>query len=209
MLGGELKRREKLSARFGDVLSALYLSSCVLKRFEDDQRPADDLPLVHWNVQQELYTIQTRMDEILAHFPSRSLGWVLRRVLFPWGRRWQKPSDQLGHECASLLLQPSPSRDRLTAGMFISYDAEDATGVLEHALPLVLAAEPIEHKLSQADFSGTLEQAVVAGLMTMKEAEQLHAARAAVHEVIKVDDFAPEELTVQREAPEPVHALAS
>jgi acyl-CoA dehydrogenase len=34
-LGGGLKKRELLSARLGDVLSSMYLASCVLKHFEN------------------------------------------------------------------------------------------------------------------------------------------------------------------------------
>ena len=54
VLGGSLKRRERLSARLGDILSWLYLASAVLKRYEDSGRPADDLPLVHWAMQDAL-----------------------------------------------------------------------------------------------------------------------------------------------------------
>jgi len=61
-LGGELKRKEKISARLGDILSLLYLSSCALKRFEDDGRPAADAPLLHWSVQDALYRARLAMD---------------------------------------------------------------------------------------------------------------------------------------------------
>ncbi|HEY1991280.1 MAG TPA: acyl-CoA dehydrogenase, partial [Gammaproteobacteria bacterium] len=48
MLGGEMKRKEKLSARYGDMLSHLYLASASLKQYEDQGRPEADLPLVEW-----------------------------------------------------------------------------------------------------------------------------------------------------------------
>src|SRR3546814_18469378 len=50
LLGGSLKRRERLSARLGDILSQMYLASAVLKRFEDDGRQAADAPLAHWSL---------------------------------------------------------------------------------------------------------------------------------------------------------------
>jgi acyl-CoA dehydrogenase len=204
ILGGELKRREKLSARFGDVLSSLYLLSCTLKRFEDDQRPEADLPLVHWNAQRELYTIQQTLDDILANFPSPLAGWLLRRLVFPWGRRWSKPSDHLGHACARLLLEPSEARDRLTRNMFISRDPKDITGILEYALEQVLAAEAIEVKLTRAGFTGTHDEAAGAGLISADEAHQLAEAAYAVDEVIRVDDFAPQEMSGQRQDSEAV-----
>lgn len=36
VLGGSLKRRERISARLGDILSQLYLASAVLKRYDDE-----------------------------------------------------------------------------------------------------------------------------------------------------------------------------
>src|SRR5205807_1890509 len=42
VLGGSLKRRERISARLGDVLSMLYLASAALKRFEDEGRQEAD-----------------------------------------------------------------------------------------------------------------------------------------------------------------------
>ncbi|WP_210505301.1 acyl-CoA dehydrogenase domain-containing protein, partial [Pantoea ananatis] len=38
VLGGSLKRRERMSARLGDVLSQLYLASATLKRYDDEGR---------------------------------------------------------------------------------------------------------------------------------------------------------------------------
>ncbi len=70
VLGGGLKRREKLSARLGDVLSQMYLCSAVLKRFEDDGRPVDDLPLLHWGMQDGLYRIQHGVRRRAAELPQ-------------------------------------------------------------------------------------------------------------------------------------------
>ena len=193
ILGGELKRRERLSARFGDVLSELYMLSCVLKRFEDDGCPQDDLPLVDWNYQQGLYTIQQRFDEILANFPSQPLAWLLRRILFPWGRRFQQPSDRLAHQCAELLLSPSETRERLTAGIFISHDPEDVTGRLEYALEKVLAADSVQDKVKASGLN--VKEAVKTGVINELEGKLLQEAEKATHKAIMVDDFDPEELT--------------
>jgi acyl-CoA dehydrogenase len=57
-LGGGLKKRELLSARLGDVLSSMYLASCVLKHFENQGRRATDLPLVEWSVRTLMYQAQ-------------------------------------------------------------------------------------------------------------------------------------------------------
>ena len=210
LLGGELKRREKLSARFGDVLSDLYLASCALKRFHDDGQPAEDLPLLDWNCQQALYSIQHQLDEILAHYPSRPLAWLLRRIILPWGRHFHQPSDELGHRLARLLLRPSAARDRLTAGMYISRDPAEATGILEIALEKVIAARDIERRLEEAKFYGSPQDALAQGLIDAAEARLLDEAEQATQEVIAVDDFDPEELATGQILSEPeLRAVAS
>src|SRR5262249_26974691 len=63
-LGGALKRQEMVSARFGDILSELYLMSAVLKRWHDEGRQQADLPLLQWCAQASFATVEKRFDEI-------------------------------------------------------------------------------------------------------------------------------------------------
>ncbi|MEO6421804.1 MAG: acyl-CoA dehydrogenase, partial [Candidatus Nitrotoga sp.] len=134
VLGGNLKRCEKISGRLGDVLSQLYLCSATLKRFEDDGRPAEDLPLLHWAIQDALYRIQMAFDGVLQNFPCRFSALLLRALIFPRGKYLTPPSDELGHQVSMLLLQPGSARDRLTAGMYLPDDEHEAVGALEAAL---------------------------------------------------------------------------
>src|SRR5258705_11701053 len=115
-LGGEMKRRESLSARLGDVLSELYLLSCVLQRLETVGSPAADLPLVDGNYRNALHTIQSRLVEVLTNLPMRPAAWLLRIVAFPLGRHRRSPPDRLTHACAKLILSATPTRERLTDG---------------------------------------------------------------------------------------------
>src|SRR5690606_39640374 len=85
-LGGELKRRERLSARLGDMLSFLYLASACLKHFHDQGEPEEDLPLLCWGVEDLLVRIEQAMHEVLLNFPDRSVGMLLRVLIFPLGR---------------------------------------------------------------------------------------------------------------------------
>lgn len=61
-MGGALKRCEKLSARLGDILSALYLMSATLKRYEVEGRQATDAPLVHWAIWDTMYQAQQAFE---------------------------------------------------------------------------------------------------------------------------------------------------
>ena len=196
-LGGQLKRREKLSGRLGDILSHLYMASAVLKHHEDHGRPAADLPLVDWAIQDSLATIQDRMEEIMRNFPSPPLGTALRLLVMPLGRFARRPDDQLGHEVASLLLNPSAARDRLTRGMFICRDAGDVTGRMELALEKVVAAEPLERKLYEATgalvtphaYEEAVRQGIESGVLNDVEARMIREAMELVADAVAVDDF--------------------
>lgn len=202
-LGGALKRREKLSARLGDVLSQLYIASAVLKKFEDDGRPAEDIPLLEWALDDALYRIEVAFDGVLQNFPNRFFALVMRALIFPLGQCRRPPSDALGHQVAKLLMQPGAARERLTAGMFIPKSEQEALGALEAALVSTLACEPLQAELEKAHKEGKLkgrdELARIAeardkGLISAEQALQLQRDYALRRQVIMVDDFDPAQL---------------
>ena len=199
MMGGALKRRESLSARLGDVLSDLYIMSCVLKRYEDDGMPKGDLPLVEWNAREALYRIQTRLDEVLDNFPARWAAWLLRAIVFPLGRHRRPAKQRLVHQCASLITAPSDVRDRLTSGIYVDTDPENATGRIERAFAAAVERDAIEEKIRAAHKGGRKErpdaaQLVRDGVITQAEADALARDIAIVRECVDVDDFAAAEL---------------
>lgn len=201
VLGGSLKRRERLSARLGDILSMLYLCSATLKRFEDDGRPAADLPLLHWSMQDGIYRIQQAFDEFLTNFPVPiALSWLLRGLVFPLGKRCKPPTDRLAHEVARLLMTPGAVRDRLTAGIFVPVTDNEPLADLEQALQCVIDCEAIESKLRQAvklhkiidHGDGQIEQAVERNVITAEEADLLRRLKELRRRVVGVDDFPPD-----------------
>ena len=133
-LGGALKRKEKLSARLGDILSLMYLCSATLKRYEDEGRQEADAPLMHWAIWDAMYKAQTAFEGVISNFPNRMIAAVMRAIVFPLGRPYVIPSDKLGHDVAKLLLEPSATRDRLTAGMHLPTTGEDPVSLIERAL---------------------------------------------------------------------------
>jgi acyl-CoA dehydrogenase len=198
VLGGSLKRKEKISARLGDALSMLYLGSATLKRYEDTGRPKEDLPLVHFAMRDVLYQAQQALDGVIANFPSRAIGVALRVVLFPLGKRFAPPSDELNHQCATVLLSPSAARDRLTVGMYLSKSESDPTGQLEAALVATIACEPIERKLREAVRNGLIARRMQEDIATLArdkgiigadEFAQWQRKETLRKGVIKVDDF--------------------
>ncbi len=198
LLGGALKRKERLSARLGDILSMLYLCSATLKRFEEDGRPQSDLPLLHWSMQDAIYRMQQAFDEFLNNFPAHvALVWMIRKIVFPLGKRCSPPSDALSHEVAALILTPSEARDRLTAGIYVPTADGEPMSYLEQALQCAVECAPVEAKLRKAVKSGQvtakgdekITQAVQQGVIDAAEAEQLKKMKSLRAAVIMVDDF--------------------
>lgn len=203
VLGGSLKRREMLSARLGDVLSQLYLCSATLKRFADDGRPGEDLPLVHWAIQDALYKIQQALAGVIRNFPNPLVRVLLHALIFPLGRHLAPPSDKLAHQVAVLTMQPGAARDRLTHGIYLPSDEQDAVAALEAALASTLDCEALQAKLDAARKSGKLKamtellrlaEARDSGLITAEQSLQLGRDYALRRKVVMVDDFSSEEL---------------
>jgi len=197
-LGGALKRKEKISARLGDVLSMMYLVSATLKRYEDEGRIREDLPLLHWSVRDALWQAQQAIDALYANFPVKPLRRVLRWSVFPLGTTFRPPKDKHNRECARLVLEPGAARDRLTAGMYVPAGETDATGVLEAAFVAAVACEPIDKKLREAVKTGLLSPrpdtdtaslALEAGVISADEHSRWQKKEALRKAVIKVDDF--------------------
>lgn len=204
VLGGALKRKESISARLGDILSELYLLSAALKHYHDQGKNGDDLPLIRWAGLNSLYNIQQSIDDLLRNFPNRWLSALLRFLIFPLGRHFFQPFDKLNHKVAQLISNQTPSRYRITEGVFAAPVPGNMAAILENALAKVLAAEPIEKILKTAVQEGTLdkglleEQAQQAAIKQLISTEQLNIilqAEEARQLVIAVDDFAPEDLT--------------
>jgi acyl-CoA dehydrogenase len=194
-LGGALKRKEMLSARFGDILSELYLLSAALKRWENEGRQQDDLPALQWVMANGFRTMESRFAEILANFPNRFVATILKIVVQPFGAKMLGPSDKVVHQCAQLVLEPSTARDRLTSGLYHAGANDDGPlARLERAFLLVTANAPIEKKMRAAHIRDWNE-AVKRGVITADEGNAMKTAQEAVAKVIEVDDFAPEALS--------------
>lgn len=199
LLGGSLKRRERLSARLGDILSHLYLSSAVLKYFDDNQSPETDVEYVIWSLQSSLYQIQVACEEIFVNFPIKWLGKFLSFIIFPFGKTYRQPNDLLYKNMVSAMLSPSELRDRLTKYCYNSNQQDDLFYRLDKALTLIANIDPIWKKLHQAVQSGIIKQcdtmderinhAQEKGIISMDEAKSLTGYEILRNEIIKVNEF--------------------
>ncbi|WP_295861068.1 acyl-CoA dehydrogenase [uncultured Xanthomonas sp.] len=203
MLGGKLKFKESLSGRLGDVLSHIYMTSAMLKRYHDDGAPATDQPLLAWAFHDSVHKIELALSAALRNFPIRPVGWLMWALIFPWGRRAEAPGDRLGHRVAALLMTPNEARDRLGQGVFLTPCENNPGGRIASYLTKAVLAEPVERKFLKAlkskgieslDFASQLDEAVRQGVLSADERRQLEELREITMDTISVDDFDTDEL---------------
>lgn len=198
MFGGELKRKERLSARLGDVLSQLYLASTVLRYYEGCGRQPQDLPSVRWNVELALYHCQSAFKEFFANLPGKGLAWALQRVVFPWGDAYQRPDDRLDHALVQTMWTDSELRERITRHTWIGNQAQDPAFIIEDAFMRILATKPVRDSIKLAqrkglldpaqDVNSTAATAVSLGLCSAAEAQAWQEAEEARDRAIQVDE---------------------
>jgi len=207
--GGSLKRKEKLTGRFADVLAWLYLATATLRRYEAEGQLPEDRFLVDWALQYSFAQIQAAFEGIFSNFSVPIVGAFLRGPVLAFWRLnplGTMPSDQLGSQIAYALQQPGQLRDRLTAGIHIPTDHQQALGRLEHAFNLLFQADPVLKKIKAASRSGKLppgrteqllETAYKTGLITEAELTLVCEAEFARQDAIQVDAFNYEEYMSQ------------
>jgi acyl-CoA dehydrogenase len=201
-LGGNLKRKERVSARLGDMLSQLYLSSATLKRFDDDGRKQEDLPLLHWSMQDSLFQLQNALDELLLNFPNKWVGKAMRLVMFPLGKPFHAPSDVLDHKLARILQEPSETRNRVGQGRFDSRVEGNVYGELEQTLEDVLACEALYDKVCKAlgekrpftQLDKLADEGIKLGAINAEEAALMRRTEQGRLAAINVDDFDHQQL---------------
>jgi acyl-CoA dehydrogenase len=203
-LGGYLKKKESLSARLGDVLSCMYLASMVLKHYENQGRPEQDLPLVEWACRDLLYKAQEQLHSFLRNFPNRFAAALMRMLIFPRGQTYHAPSDKLAFEVVQQIMHSTPTRDRVTDGVYRTLEPTNPLGMLHEALLLAETAEALEKRVrvegvktgrvTALDLPGQIQQALAAGILSETEAATLREYDRRVMDLIHVDDFSTEEM---------------
>ncbi|MFP6869026.1 MAG: acyl-CoA dehydrogenase [Nitrospinota bacterium] len=201
ILGGELKRREKISGRFADVLAWMYLGSATLKKFHDEGQLDRDQTLLHWSCLHAEWMIQEALVGVLDNFPNQIVSQLLRMLIFPLGARLRPPTDALGAQIARGLLDGNEMRLGLTSEIYVPPLEEKGLGRLEAALQKIVAARPVEEKINEALRAGKLARtqrdqllgnAVSAGIISPQERRCIEAADEIRDEVIQVDAFESE-----------------
>lgn len=204
-LGGLLKRKEKITGRFADIFSWLYLAAATLRRFEADGRPKEDRAYLDWSMQYAFGEMQRAFDSLYKNFDVPLIGWAFKGPVALWSRinpLSHGPIDKTGHAVAKSMQTPGEQRRRLTEGIHTPESLQEPFGILERAFRLAYHGDHVARKISNAVRAGTLEKgrpaalvgkALEAGVINQEEAALIQDAEAARNEAIKVDSFTLEE----------------
>lgn len=204
MLGGKLKVKEKLTGRFADILSWMFIATAVIKRYEDEGRKKEDKMFLDFSMAVAFQHIQNAFDGIFGNMDVFGLYWFFKGPIRWWSRLnfvGLAPTDRLSHRVASALLYNEEQRERLTKGMYIPQDPNEAIGRLERAYKAIRAAEEVEKKIRKATRKKVLnkksktlfEDAVKANVITQTEFNSIAEAERLRLDAIQVDDFSQDE----------------
>jgi acyl-CoA dehydrogenase len=204
-LGGSLKLKEKLTGRYADVLSWMYIGTAILRRYEAEGRPKEDLPFVHFSMNHALCEIQRAFDGIFANLPVPGLSWFFSGPLRMWSNLNAlagEANDKHTHKIASLILTDSEQRRRHTDGIYIPPNDIEQLGLLEEAFHVVKEAEEIDRRVRAAVKAKSIprskgrslyDAALAKGIIGADEHAVLLRSEELRTAAIQVDDFSQEE----------------
>jgi len=201
-LQAALKRKERTSALLADGMSNLYLAAQVLRKWNLDGRPKEDIPLMQWATQHCLHKAEVALDEMITNHPSVLAKTFLRPTVFPFGKFQNKPSHKLDAKVATIITTPGEARDRLTAGMYMPTNEKDYVARLEDAFVSAHKSYDLEKKLSKLVKEGTLsqsedhaamiEEALQKSVISKEEHKILTTAHVNRDDIVGVDCFPQE-----------------
>lgn len=205
ILGGDLKRKERISARLGDVLSHLYLASTVLKYYFDRGEQEADWPYVEWAMKHHLNEIYEAFEGCFANFPKRWAGRLMRVLVFPTGRPslYKGNSDANEQVISGSMMEPSQLRDDLSFPAYLNNDPQDSIGRMETTFDKLVATEGLYNKYYRAAAKGvvtgfTFEERLAAcveqGILTADEAKEVDEYNTMRYDALLTDAFTYEEL---------------
>ena len=203
--GGNLKRKEKINGRFGDVLSAMYIATSVLKKFDEMGHKKEDEPLVEHAVREQLNKAQKAIDGLYQNLFDDCCTKFLILPFAMWSRfnAFACPSnDALDHKVVKNFIKNGQFREDLTDGIYVSKDSQDNLGRIENAMILHEKTQSTIDKIKAAIKNKTLprkhvedlvEMAFEKSIISKQEKDLMQEAQAAVLDAMQVDEYSLEE----------------
>ena len=199
-LGGDLKRKERLSARLADGMSYLYLAMAALRYAQQHDESADQRMHAKWAVTYCFYHAQKSMIAFCRNLPSKLIGTVVRCAVFPFGQSMRYPSDKLDHQLAQLMTQNNEYRNDMLASVYLSGDAQQPVDKMEMTLQLMIDHQDLYKKINDLKryksvyLVEKLAEKVKKGELTQAEMDSLVKVEKARWDAIQVDEYTTESM---------------
>ncbi|MDA9689721.1 acyl-CoA dehydrogenase [Betaproteobacteria bacterium] len=206
-MAGNLKRKELISGRLGDILSNLFIASACLKQYHDGEKSADDIRLTKAACETCFYKIEKSFASIFTNLSNPFIRYGLRLVTFPLGFHKKPPKDTDVIAIAGLITAKTNLRENLTSSVFVpekvlkSKTRYEPVFCIEKALDAVISCEPIDKKIKQAEKKGRFinnpnanvrdiaEEAFKLGIISDEELALVKKRDELRNVVIHVDEF--------------------
>ncbi|WDE97522.1 acyl-CoA dehydrogenase [Lentisphaera profundi] len=195
--GGGLKRAERITGRFGDMLSWMYFACTIIRRYEHEGQKKEDLAHATWALDYCMENMSTAFDGILQNIQVPLLSPILRVVLRPFFRLncfGSGPDDKTGRKIALAMMTPGEQRDRFSYGMYIPSFERPGLGQLEDAFVDLSKADVLLAKIKKSGVKAKHPtQMIKEGLentsINEKDASFLTHTIHKCEDAIQVDEF--------------------
>jgi len=199
--GGNLKRKEKINGRFGDILSAMYIAVCVLKKYQEDGSTKEDKVVVTYIMKELFVKMQIAFDGLYDNLFENP---ILRILTYPMkivcriNQFDKKPRDKLTHLISKIALDNEEFREKITKGMYVPKDKNEALGRIENALALFRESSDAiarinknihSKNLPKADLIDVLDEALSKNIIDKEEFKIIKLAREAINDAVQVDEY--------------------
>lgn len=203
IIGGALKRKESLSARFADIFSYLYLGSALIKYANTPNFPKEGMKIVTWALEDLLFKVQNTFTEILQNYPNKVIGKILSFIIFPFGKRFKQPKISDSLAIANIMTDSTLIREFIIQDAYLTDVPQNPVGRLQtlfHQVNgIVLVERHFLNAIKQGHISSTnyydqLAEAVQKSILSTDEADELAKIHRGIKDIVAVDDFVPNEL---------------
>ncbi|MCY4513160.1 MAG: DUF1974 domain-containing protein, partial [Bdellovibrionales bacterium] len=203
--GARLKKKEKLSGRFADILSHQYIATALLWNWRAKGQSKNTWPVVQWGLNYCFQQIQKALEELLLNLNKPALFIPLNRFLYFLLRLNPlnaTPSDKLSKKVTEALSKNNAFREELTDNSLIPTNPKHPLSILEQTCKLIEKAAPAANKIKTAirkkhlprnPIPLLLDQALDKKIITSEEYKNLKEAEQARETALQVDTFTREE----------------
>ncbi len=219
VLGGKLKQAEMLSARLGDVMSFLYAAMASIKYYEQKVSSSEReqaAPYFHYATRFALQSAEEALHKFLDNFPASGTRKFMRFITMNYSTKMPKISDDLIRELAKQAQLDTAFKKQITHlvkpiegdGHYINEQAYKAKMGCLDLLAKVKKALRSKTIKPGVRFALTLDNALVANVITEQEYAKLIDYNVKRERAIRVDEF-DFDMNLLDENAQPVNPLKS